>query len=123
MSSESDSDVDALAAEITSLSLSQTPGHLAAFFARVARFPDFTYNPAANAADEYQRLCDSYPDLRKRRGEFHTAFAADFNARFGEGEQWDWKLLCALLEIDPMPPSKNQAKKVCISGVQREGRG
>jgi len=107
--------VAALTSAITTLSVSQN-SPLAAFF---NSFPGFTYDPTVNAATEYRRLRRSHSGVS--REDFNAAFESEFNARFAgdEDSEWDWTRLCELLDIEPMPPSKSQARKVRVSTLLR----
>ena len=112
--------VAALTSAITTLSVSQN-SPLAAFF---NSFPGFTYDPTVNAATEYRRLRRSHSGVS--REDFNAAFESEFNARFAgdedpgdEDPEWDWTRLCELLDIEPMPPSKSQARKVRVSTLLR----
>jgi hypothetical protein len=96
--------VDDLAVALAGTSISP----LAVYF---SQFSGFTYNPGANAATEFRRLKRRHGD-NADRDDFNRAFEAEFNTRFGCDEVWDYSRLCARLDIDPIPPSKTQARKV-----------
>ncbi|KAF8244949.1 hypothetical protein K440DRAFT_635592 [Wilcoxina mikolae CBS 423.85] len=86
-------------------------------------FRDFTHNPRQPAAAEFERLCaqkrwshDSAP-FREARKDFCEAIETEFNTVFGAGEVWDWKYLCLVLGVDPMPKSITQARNVALPPI------
>jgi hypothetical protein len=103
--------VDSLTSRLGGIEIT-TP--IDAFF---ATFPSFDYDPHRSAAAEFQRLRrhqqwrepSEYEDARRR---FHTAFEAEFNSTFG-GSIADWRRLCDVVGITPVPESLTKAKKVC----------
>ncbi|KAF8535865.1 hypothetical protein BDD12DRAFT_891642 [Trichophaea hybrida] len=85
-------------------------------------FRDFTHNRHQPAAAEFKRLsaqkrwsCDSAPFREARKG-FGEAIEIEFNTVFGSGEV-DWKYLCLVLGVDPMPKSITQARNVALPPI------
>ncbi|KAI5847653.1 hypothetical protein DFP73DRAFT_474725 [Morchella snyderi] len=89
-------------------------------------YPDFEYNPRAEAKAEFERLREHKGWLhrpqgrdernlmnvyRKAREEFFEAFVEDFRAFFGEGDDVrDWEYLCDLLGVRPTPRTIEHCK-------------
>lgn len=93
------------------------------------RFPEFTYNPANQAATQFQHLCNFMgwrvhgvgltDEGKEQRSEFNAAFAQEFAEKFGyleedgrEDKKQKWLYLAQVLEVDPLPETITQFKRV-----------
>ncbi|KAF8244306.1 hypothetical protein K440DRAFT_663562 [Wilcoxina mikolae CBS 423.85] len=80
-----------------------------------ASYPSFPYDPLRPAAAEFQRLrkhqkwAGNSKEANDARQRFHVAFEAEFNSTFGEVT--DWRRLCDVLGVVPVPDSLTKAKK------------
>lgn len=96
--------------------------HIAFFF---SKYHDFTYDPNANAASEFQRLAQhrgwGAKKKRTHHARFLKAFGAEFDAVFGAGDEWDWKYLCMLLGV--VANSVTHARNVVSIYDSLEGEG
>lgn len=86
-------------------------------------FPNFDYNPRNEPKAELRRLTkgwDRNGDVyEEARDDFFTAFVNEFESHFGTDEDdiESWESLCRALGVDlePIPPSVTQCKRVSIS--------
>ncbi|PPQ83719.1 hypothetical protein CVT25_006123 [Psilocybe cyanescens] len=95
-------------------------GPLVQFF---AEYPQFEYDRSKAPTKEFQRMCRLVrlvprSDERKAAQEaFNNAIALEFNDAFGTDENSleSWQALCERLQIDPIPDTLNECRRVVKS--------
>ncbi len=82
------------------------------------RFPEFNYDESKETIAQFHRLAkqkhwdeDEHKDERKA---LQTALVLQFNDTYGEEETdiHGWQKLCHAIDVDPMPGSVTECKKV-----------
>jgi hypothetical protein len=107
--SSSSSSIISLATQLAGVNL-QTPAQtpLAEYFTSFAN-DGFIYNPFAPTHAEFKRL-RKHAAWDKKPDRFYAAFEREFNLIIR-----DWKSLCEMLQVTPIPGSITQARKVLFS--------
>ena len=88
-------------------------------------FPDFHYNPSRGTMAQFYRLARregwSKDEFREQKEAIQTALVLQFNEIYGESENelQNWQQLCEAMDIEPMPKSVKQCKKVRKSSEHR----
>jgi hypothetical protein len=79
-----------------------------------SRFNKFQYQPSISPFAEFNRLCKEYK--KNMRDAFNLAIKKEFDHLYGSDEKdiKNWRRLCHVLKIDPVPSTLKACRDVSL---------